>query len=70
MFEIIEKFTPDNTGRIRRQSGVGTDHKLGSDHETKYFYGKPEQVELDMMFGTEAGEASHYKKNMVVDANE
>lgn len=63
------EYTPDNTWRIRRQSGVGPDHKLGSGHETKYFYGKPSQEELDKMFGADVGYAKHYKKNMVVDAN-
>jgi len=63
------EFTNDNTGRIAKQSGVGNTHKIGSGHETKYFYGSPEQVELDRLFGSEVGNNLHYKKNMVVDAN-
>ncbi|WP_207513814.1 EndoU domain-containing protein [Longitalea luteola] len=63
------EYTPDNTGRISRQSGVGPDHQLGSGHETKYFYGTPDQKELDGLFGTDVGDASHYFKNMVRDAN-
>ncbi len=63
------EYTPDNTGRIRRQSGVGTTFQLGSGHETKYFYGKPMQIQLDRLFGSEVGYAAHYKKNMVVDPN-
>ena len=63
------EYTPDNTGRIRRQGGVGTDFKLGSNHETKYFYAHPDQLELDRLFGVEVGEQSHYQKNMVVDPN-
>jgi hypothetical protein len=64
------EYTPDNTGRIRKQSGVGIKHTLGSGHETKYFYGKPTlQSELDKLFGTEVGPMQRYKKNMVVDAN-
>jgi hypothetical protein len=62
-------YTPDNTGRIKTQSGVGKAHILGSGHETKYYYGKPLQPELDRLFGTNVGYASHYQKNMVVDAN-
>ncbi|WP_139169978.1 RHS repeat protein [Chitinophaga terrae (ex Kim and Jung 2007)] len=62
-------YTPDNTGRISRQSGVGPDHTINSNHETKYFYGTPSQNELDRLFGTEAGDASHYFKNAVRDAN-
>ena len=63
------EYTPDNTGRIRRQSGVGLTHRLGSGQETQYFYGKPFQEELDRMFGSNVGYAKHYKKNMVMDAN-
>ncbi len=67
-FTVID-YTSDQTGRIRRQSGVGVDFKLGSGHETQYFYGKPDQIQLDRLFGSEVGFASHYKKNMVIDAN-
>ena len=67
-FSQVE-YTPDNTGRIRRQSGVGPDHALSSNHETKYFYGKPAQEELDRLFGADAGFSEHYKKQMVLDAN-
>ncbi|MGN6293130.1 MAG: LamG-like jellyroll fold domain-containing protein [Chitinophagaceae bacterium] len=65
----VTEYVADNTGRIRAQGGVGADFQLGSAHETKYFYGKPTQTELDRLFGAEAGVASHYLKNMVVDAN-
>jgi RHS repeat-associated protein len=63
------EYTPDNTGRISRQSGVGKIFQLGSGHETKYFYGSPDQGELDALFGTDVGDHSHYFKNMVQDAN-
>lgn len=64
------EYTPDNTGRISRQGGVGLNHQLGSKHETKYFYGRPAtQQELDRLFGSEVGDFKHYKKNMVIDAN-
>ena len=63
------EYTPDNTGRIARQGGVGSQHQLGSDHETKYFYGVPHQEELDQLFGSEAGNTLRYKKNMVMDPN-
>ncbi|MFY0254914.1 hypothetical protein ACDQ55_13285, partial [Chitinophaga sp. 30R24] len=62
-------YTPDNTGRISRQSGVGPDHVINSGHETRYTYGSASQKELDALFGTAAGEESHYFKNMVQDAN-
>ncbi|WP_423737731.1 RHS repeat-associated core domain-containing protein [Chitinophaga caseinilytica] len=63
------EYTPDNTGRISRQSGLGETFKLGSGHETKYFYNTVSQEELDALFGTEAGNSSHYFKNTVVDPN-
>ena len=63
------EYMPDNTGRIKRQGGVGPNYQLGSGHETKYFYGTPSQQELDGLFGTEVGVYSHYFKNMVEDAN-
>lgn len=66
---IQTESTPDNTGRVRRQSGVGPDHRLGSNHETVYYYGTPVQEELSMLFGVEAGHANHYKKNVVQDPN-
>ncbi len=62
-------YTPDNTGRIRSQGGVGPNFQINTNHETKYFYGQPNQLELDRLFGSEAGDAAHYKKNLVVDAN-
>jgi len=67
-FTMVE-YEPDNTNRIRTQTGVGVDHAYGSGHETNYFYGQPEQEQLDRLFATEAGYSQHYKKNMVVDAN-
>ena len=63
------QYTDDNTGRVNRQGGVGIDFQLESTHETKFFYGAPNQTELDRMFGTEVGYAKRYLKKMVVDPN-
>ena len=63
------EYVLDNTGRINAQSGVGQNHILGSDHETKYLYSTPTQDELTRLFGTQVGNAAHYKKNIVIDAN-
>ncbi|WP_188315972.1 RHS repeat domain-containing protein [Chitinophaga agrisoli] len=62
-------YMQDNTGRISRQGGLGPVFKMGSNHETKYFYGSPGDNDLDALFGTEAGDKTHYFKNMVRDAN-
>lgn len=63
------RYTQDATGRVAAQSGVGQTHKIGSGHETKYYYTTPMPEELDALFGTDVGLASHYSKNAVKDAN-
>jgi RHS repeat-associated protein len=67
-FSRVE-YTPDNTGRVSRQGGVGEDFQIGSGHETKYYYAHPFQEQLDRLFGSEVGDAAHYQKNMVIDPN-
>lgn len=62
-------YTLDNTGRISREGNVGAVYRLGSNHENRYYYGIPGESDLDVLFGTEAGERSHYFKNMTQDAN-
>jgi RHS repeat-associated protein len=66
---IQVEYTPDNTGRISRQGGVGNIYQLGGGHETFFSYGTPDQRELDALFGTEAGDKSHYYKTMTRDGN-
>lgn len=63
------QYLPDGTGRVAKQSGVGPIFQIGSGHETKYYYGTPDQKEIDALFGTEAGNVNHYFKTMVRDAN-
>lgn len=68
------EYTPDNTGRVARQSGLGPTFKLENavgvnKHDTRHFYGSVSQEELDRLFGSEAGYASHYTKNMAIDGN-
>jgi len=67
----VTQYTPDNTGRIKLQGGVGYTFQpgTGEKHTTQYFYSKPEQWELDRLFGNDVGFAEHYLKNMVVDPN-
>ncbi|TNE81426.1 MAG: RHS repeat protein [Bacteroidetes bacterium] len=67
---VHTEFTPDMTGRVRRQGGVGPDHQLGTGHETRYYYNSVgSQQELSSLFGVEVGNYIHYKKNMVIDPN-
>ncbi|MGB0175970.1 MAG: DUF6443 domain-containing protein, partial [Owenweeksia sp.] len=63
------QYEADNTNRIKRQSGVGPGHTLGSNHDTRYFYNVPDQSELDRLFGTEVGHAEHYRKITIIDPN-
>lgn len=63
------EYTQDNTGRVRSQGGVGKTFQLARGHESKFYYGQPNQVQLDRLFGSEAADASHFKKNIVFDAN-
>jgi RHS repeat-associated protein len=65
----VTEYTPDATGRVARQGGVGKEYQLNVGHETKYFYSKPNQSELDLLFGTDVGYSDHYLKNVVVDPN-
>jgi RHS repeat-associated protein len=69
----VNLYTLDNTGRIAKQGGVGTTFQpqsnISADKTTKYYYGKPEQWELDAIFGNDVGFAEHYLKNMVIDPN-
>ena len=63
-------YTPDNTGRITSQSGVGETHRIGNGKETKYYYnGAPNSSDVNRLFGNEVGGVARYKKNLVVDAN-
>lgn len=69
-------YMPDATDRVVRQGNVGevfqpgiTANNTYQKHDTKYFYGKPDQAKLDYLFGNNVGYAEHYQKNMVVDPN-
>jgi RHS repeat-associated protein len=71
----VTQYTADNTGRIKLQGGVGPAFQPGTgtvstmSRTSKYYYGKPEQWELDQLFGNDVGYAEHYTKNMVIDPN-
>ncbi len=66
---VRTEYTPDNTGRIRRQGAAGDDYQLDSDHETHFFYGSPMQNKINDYFGTDVGHADKYQRNVVRDAN-
>lgn len=62
-------FTNDGTGRVARQSGVGATFAMDGNHVTRYYYGETTQEELVRLFGSNVGDANHYKKNLTVDPN-
>jgi len=63
------EYLNDGTGRVSRQSGVGKEFKMDGNRATRNYYGEAASVELMRLFGSNVGNASHYKKNLVVDAN-
>ncbi|WP_343670655.1 LamG-like jellyroll fold domain-containing protein [Chitinophaga sp.] len=62
-------YTPDNTGRVRETGNMGETLQPGRGHTTRYYYSSPDAVELDRLFGSEAGNAAHYAKNFLLDQN-
>ncbi|WP_343693213.1 RHS repeat-associated core domain-containing protein [Chitinophaga sp.] len=69
----VTLYTPDNTNRVSVQGGVGALFQPGPDNTvskaTRLYYAKPQQWELDRMFGNDVGYANHYLKNMTMDGN-
>jgi len=63
------EYTNDGTGRISRQAGVGAAFAMEGDHVSRKYYGSATQRELARLFGSNVGNASHYKKNLAVDPN-
>lgn len=63
------EFMRDGTGRVSKQSGVGKEFRTDGAHTTRYHYGETTQEELVRLFGSNVGNASHYKKNLVIDPN-
>ena len=63
------EYTRDNTGRVTRQSGVGETFKMDGNRATRMYYGSAAPAELIRLFGSNVGNAAHYKKNLTVDPN-
>lgn len=69
------KYLDDGSGRVKSTTGIGeafsvnTDGDDAADHAVRYYYGSPTQVELDRLFGNEAGLANTHMKNLTVDPN-
>jgi hypothetical protein len=63
------EYTSDKTGRIAKQAGSGEVFAMGAGKEVVNLYSQPLQIELDRLFGSNVGKASHYKKLLTTDAN-
>ena len=59
----------DNTGRVRKSSGVGLTHRMGGGHESVAYYVKPTERDLRELFGSNVGDVRHYTKEVVTDVN-
>jgi len=62
-------YKEDFTGRVDKLSGVGSELSLSSGHSSRMVYLSPIQEELNMLFGSDAGDASHYQKIVTIDGN-
>ncbi|MBL3655119.1 RHS repeat domain-containing protein [Fulvivirga sediminis] len=63
------EYTNDGTGKVNRQGGVGETFRVDGDHAVRYYYGQAAPAELIRLFGSNVGNATHYRKNLIVDAN-
>ncbi len=63
------RYLRDATGRMAAQGGVGDFYQLGSGRDTRYYYINAKSTELRRLFGSNVGNAKHYKKNIIVDPN-
>ncbi|MEO1053058.1 MAG: RHS repeat-associated core domain-containing protein [Bacteroidota bacterium] len=62
-------YTNDGTGRVKEQSGVGYEHRVGGEHSVKTFYSGVSESEMLMLFGEEAPESANVHKIITFDAN-
>ncbi|MBT1708766.1 hypothetical protein KK062_11050 [Fulvivirgaceae bacterium PWU5] len=61
------EYTRDNTGGLSRESKAGKEFEIDGARATRHHYGDAAPSELIRLFGSNAGEASHYKKNLTVE---
>ncbi len=59
----------DFSGRVRYTSAAGEELSQGYGHETRFVYPSPQQSDLNRLFGSEVGDASHYTKMITIDPN-
>lgn len=64
------EYTRDNTGRPVKMSGAGDTHRMGMNREAETIYASANSTELHRLFGSNVGDAKHYKKVLSIDPNE
>lgn len=62
-------YSPDNTDKIRWQGGAGDTHQPWNGHATQFDHVRADQIQLNKIFGTEAGKAEFYPKEIITDQN-
>ncbi|MGB0176824.1 MAG: hypothetical protein ACPF9D_06645, partial [Owenweeksia sp.] len=67
---VQTEYMEDNTGRMRKTSGVGSPMQIGSGHEVQMSYVSVVQSELDRLFASDAGYSSFYTKQITVSPND
>lgn len=65
------EYMNDGSGRLKASYSPGAEfaNDVNAERNTRYFYGKPTQAELELLFGCNIGEARFYKKNITIDGN-
>jgi RHS repeat-associated protein len=63
------QYTSDGLNKISKQTLPGKLHRLSSGKEIKYVYVNPEQVQIDRIFGSEAGRSNYYHRISATDPN-
>lgn len=59
----------DFSGRVQYTSAAGEKLSQGFGHETRFVYPSPVQSDVNHLFGSEVGKASHYTKMITIDPN-
>lgn len=68
-YPLIQTTYAPEDGKVVAQSGAGAELKIGSGHETKYYYLSPEQNEVNKYFGVNIGKSAFYDKTITKDPN-
>ncbi|MDR7130070.1 RHS repeat-associated protein [Algoriphagus sp. 4150] len=67
---VFTEYTPDPTGRVKKQSQPGSRFRIDGANTTRKFYAQAFPEELIRLFGTNVGDAVHYRKEVIVDPND